>query len=460
MMIGTLYGGVSEVMDMRLIGRILLLALVLGVIPACRSVYPRSAPQPTPISVAHTGSVPADTEETTIESMWPARWGVDVVTEGTTVGIIVELDHPASQLVPAHLSRFHRLRTGETEYSDSQALAAGMGMDQPYKFQPEGPGCYLFVHQPPLDESVPTPSKDQEPDLAFKFISAQRTSEAADHGTEDQIELERTWLTYRSPTKEQDSAGLVVLLPGMFGTPEPVINGVEKYLRAKGWSVLRMLSHPSRFTQRQQFAVVGGDEAKVAGEIAHMFDTRAAEAAYAASASVRFVHDRYPGDADKPVVLLGMSGGAMVLPTVYAFEPSLYSAGVLIAGGGNFLEINIRSNYSKWIDSIDLDGDPSDPEIQEPERAQLQELARLYMTMSKLDSLHTAESMRGVPVLMLHGSTDKAVPASTGDALYQALGKPERWVYPVGHELIFAGLPLQVPKIEKWIRGQVLDAED
>jgi len=146
----------------------------------------------------------------------------------------------------------------------------------------------------------------------------------------------------------------------------------------------------------------------------------------------------------------------MILPTVYSFDPSLYSGGVLIAGGGNFLEINIRSNYAKWIDAIDLDADPSEPEIQELEKAQLQELTNLYMTMSKLDSLHTAESMQGVPVLMLHGSGDKAVPASTGDALFEALGKPERWVYPVGHELIFAGLPLQTTKIEKWIREQVL----
>ena len=453
---------------MYVIGQVLMLALVLGVVPSCRSVYPRAAHQLAVTGETGARSAPSglsdeqsdDAKATAAESMWPGRWGIEVVIPGAAVGAIVELDHPASELVPAHLSRFHRLRTGDTEYSDAQALALAMGMDEPYKFQPEGPGCYLFVHQPPLDEQVGDSSKDHEPDLAFKFISAQRALASTGHRTEDQIELERTWLTYRRPVNDKESIGTVVLLPGMFGTPEPVINGVEKYLRAKGWSVLRMLSHPSRFTQRRRFAIVDGEEAKVAGQIARMFDTRAAEAAYAASASVRFVHERYSDEADKPVVLLGMSGGAMVLPTVYAFDPSLYNAGVLIAGGGNFLEINIRSNYSKWIDSIDLDGDPSDPEIQEPDKAQLQELARLYMTMSKLDSLHTAELMRGVPMLMLHAGSDKAVPASTGDALYEALGKPERWVYPVGHELIFAGLPLQVPKIERWIRSQVVDVEE
>jgi len=395
------------------------------------------------------------------DSIWPYRWGNGHIQPGASAGVIVELDHPASQLSPAHLSRFHQLRTGETEYSDMDALATRIGIQESYKFQAEGPGCYLFVHNPPVgDEQLPEP-KDGEPDLAFKFITAQLDSLVkAGDDSEEHLRLERTWFTYRTAREGKDPAGTILLMPGMFGTPEPVIDGVERYLRSRGWAVLRMLSHPSRFTQRQQFAVIEGSEAKVASKIAAMFDTRSAEAAYAASSSMRFVHERFPDNASKPVVLLGMSGGAMILPTVYSFDPELYSAGVLIAGGGNFLEINVRSNYAKWIDAIDLDADPSDPEIQELEDSQLRELVDLYMLSSKLDSLHTAQAMVDVPVLMLHGSTDKAVPASTGDALYEALGKPDRWTYPVGHELIFAGLPLQTPKIERWIRAQVLDEQE
>ena len=432
-----------------------LLASMLCVIPACRSVQRQSlgyqaTQSETTSDTANESIIPANTE-----SVWPTRWGADSIQTGDRAGIIVELDHSISELAPAHLSRFHRLRTGETEYTDMDLLAVAMGIEDPYKFQAEGPGCYLFVHSPPMDGEEPKPTKDGEPELFFKYISAQQSTKVHT-SEEDQLELERTWFTYRTPRSDQDSIGTILLMPGMFGTPEPVIEGVERYFRSKGWSVLRMLSHPSRFTERKQFGVPPGSEAFIAQRIAEMFDTRTAEAAYASSSAMRFVHEKYPSDSKKPVVLLGMSGGAMILPTVYSFDPSLYSGGVLIAGGGNFLEINIRSNYAKWIDAIDLDADPSEPEIQELEKAQLQELTNLYMTMSKLDSLHTAESMQGVPVLMLHGSGDKAVPASTGDALFEALGKPERWVYPVGHELIFAGLPLQTTKIEKWIREQVL----
>ena len=97
-------------------------------------------------------------------------------------------------------------------------------------------------------------------------------------------------------------------------------------------------------------------------------DEETAEAAYSASAALRFVHERFPDGAEKPVLLLGMSGGAMILPTVYSFDPSLYDAAVMIAGGGNFLKINAQSNYANWIDAIDLDTDPDEPRIQKPEQ--------------------------------------------------------------------------------------------
>jgi predicted esterase len=390
-------------------------------------------------------------------SVWPARWGFDSVEQGDRVGVIVDLETPVQQLAPAHLSRFHQLRIGDTEYADMHALASSLGQIDPYKFQAEGPGCYLFVDNPPSDDA-PEVDEDKEPDLAFKFISAQQSGTVNAGGDElQQVLLERTWMTYRSAKDESETIGTVVIMPGMFGTPEPVIEGIERYFNSKGWATLRMLSHPSRFTQRQQFAVEEGREASVAKQVAEMFDTRTAEAAYAASASLRHVHEQFGEHADKPVVLFGMSGGAMILPTVYSFDPDLYDAGVMIAGGGNFLEINTRSNYKKWIDAVDLDADPSDAEIQPLDNEQAREMVDLYLINSNLDSLKTAESMIGVPMLMLHGTSDKAVPSSTGDALYEALGKPERWVYPVGHELIFAGLPLQTPKIERWMREQLIE---
>ncbi len=432
------------------------LATVVGVLVGCRSVYPR-----TMVPQSSVAPAPQSASTTTIEradTVWPSRWGFDSVEPSDRVGAIIVLDTPVQELSPAHLSRFHQLRIGDAEYTDMQLLATTIGRVDSYKFQAEGPGCFLFVHNPPSEDD-PETDLEKEPDLAFKFVTAQENASLSGTPNEEQVQvlLERTWFTYRGAKDGTETIGTVLLMPGMFGTPEPVIDGIERYLNSKGWAVLRMLSHPSRFTQRQQFAVPEGSEAAMSKQIAEMFDTRTAEAAYAASAALRHVHHEFAEHADKPVALLGMSGGAMILPTVYRFDPELYDAGVMIAGGGNFLEINARSNYKKWIDAVDLDADPTDAEIQPLESEQLRELVDLYLKNSKLDSLHSAEQMVGVPMLMLHASSDKAVPSSTGDALYEALGKPERWVYPVGHELIFAGLPLQTPKIERWMREQLIE---
>jgi hypothetical protein len=56
---------------------------------------------------------------------------------------------------------------------------------------------------------------------------------------------------------------------------------------------------------------------------------------------------------------------------------------------------------------------------------------------------------------MLSGELDLIVPAHTGDLLYNALGRPERWRYPAGHIVLFLGLPLQADRVVNWIEGVV-----
>ncbi|MEX0876631.1 MAG: alpha/beta hydrolase, partial [Phycisphaerales bacterium] len=186
---------------------------------------------------------------------------------------------------------------------------------------------------------------------------------------------------------------------------------------------------------------------------------RIAECAYATDAAMDHVIAARPGLADKPTVLVGMSGGAMALPTVYAYRPDRYDSAVLIAGGANFLRIMIESNYRDWIDAIILDFDPSSPlDNGKPTAGQVQRLSELYLGKSRLDAYHTAAEMSRIPVLMLHATNDRAVPAALGNILHQRLAEPERWTYPLGHELIFAGLPTQIARIDRWLTEHVLEA--
>ncbi len=443
-------------------------------------------------------------------SRWPTRWG----NNPDHPGIIIKLD-PAEQLQPVHYARHHQSRSTQIEYDDANTLAAKIGITTGFKFKPEGPGAFVFVPKsdPDKDSDQETPADPNTPDLAFKFVSATRASnqdikpalpkakdpyagyqvyaEPKDSITsppieytpdQDHVILQRTWFTYRDPKdtssekhnqlipaddpandQADDSTddptahakGTIVLLPGMFGTPELIVSAFERYWVAQGYAVILMRSQPSRFSEHHMFNTAPGLAMRIADKVASMNDERVAEGAYSTKAAVEYVHTQRPTLKDKPTVLIGMSGGAIMLPTVYAYAPDLYDASVLIAGGANNLRIAIESNYKSWIDAITFDFDP-DPSTRGSIAGQhLENFSANYLKESKLDAYHTATEMQDTPVLMLHASNDKAVPAYTGQLLYHQLGKPERWSYPVGHELIFIGLPTQITRIDRWITQQL-----
>lgn len=420
----------------------LIVLVILFALPACRAVH-------APLH-AHSGASFEHDPETLVATssespatIWPARWGDDPQTRG----IIVDLD-PTVRMRPIHYSRFHQGRSTPDDYSDSALLATGLGITDPFKFRVEGPGSFVFIEDPLTGEPLKDP-----PQLAFKFVSAQHAVVEGDvsNDPQDYIALQRTWFTLRDPKDNRDTLGTIVLLPGMFGTPEPIVDAAERYWHTKGYAVLRMLSHPARFTQHLTLSYLDGRTDSIASQAARSADQRIAECAYATDAALDHVFSKRAQLADKPVVLVGMSGGAMALPSVYAYDPERYDAAVLIAGGANFLRIMIESNYSDWIDAILIDFDPSSDSLGSPAPELVDTLSERYLEFTKLDAYKTAPLLSRIPVLILHANNDKAVPSKTGDLLYEQLGKPERWTYPLGHELIFAGLPTQIPRINIWL---------
>ncbi len=425
------------------------------------------APSAETEATAPQGAEGAQALATATDSRWPSRWGDDPERRG----IIIDMD-PDEALMPIHFSRYHEGRATPQDYEDAAQLAGALGMEDGFKFKAEGPGSFIFM----TDTRAEQPPKDP-PDMAFRFVSAEtvKADKPAGETPQDHVALQRTWFTYRDPkaahsTENQTPAdgssgsgakGTIVLLPGIFGTPEPIVDACERYWHNKGYAVLRMLSQPSRFTQHLRLPMVEGLEDAVIARAARVSDDRVAECAYATSAALDHVVASRPALAAKPTVLVGMSGGAMSLPTVYAYQPKRYDGAVLIAGGADFLRIMVESNYRDWIDALIIDFDPSNPaRVGMPTRAQLEELSEKYLARSDLDAYHTATEMSDIPVLMLQGTSDKAVPTATGDTLYERLAKPERWTYPLGHELIFAGLPTQIPRIDRWLTEHVLGKKE
>lgn len=340
---------------------------------------------------------------------------------------------------------------------------AKVGVGGGVMYAEPGKGGFGFVRWPRQEGE---PMDDPAPAAAMMFVSGQKQREAMALAIEpatgegdaaglpmrmvlDRVVLERTWFSLYDP-RSGPARGIAVMMPGLFGTPEAVFDQMVRHLQARGWVVLRMMAQPSRYTEALDVQVDPEDVEKAAAVCAEVFGQRVAECAYAVEAALAWAREKRPEIAGKPAVILGGSGGAMSLPTVVARMPQTFDAAVLIAGGSDFATIAVTSNYVEWVDSVRISFGGG-----RPTPAQLEAFGEAYLSRSPLDSYHTASALEGTPVLMLHASRDRAVPAAQGEQLWERLGKPERRVYTMGHETIFISLPLRYGSIMDWLDERV-----
>ncbi len=387
-------------------------------------------------------SSPAAAVAATSASIWPERWSAS-----DAMGAIVPVEGPLSAWAGVRLGPEHYLRTGPTDRTDAEAVARVAGTDTGYQFVLEGPGGFIFQRKDGDWKARQTSSKPTE---MFKFVSARPLGKMQDI---EVVSLERTWMGYYDAATDnatQGPRGLIVLVPGLFGVPEPVNDRFVEMCRQDGWAVLRLLAPPSRFTARSTFTVDELDLDASAVPIARELGQRAAEVAYAVEAGVEYVLDKRPELEPLPHALVGMSGGAIALSTVYARTPELWDAAVFIAGGSNFLLTNEHSNYASWVQALQFDWGDTEPTPGE-RAAIMDKLGQRYLEYAPLDGYHLAPLLQDKPVLMLHGRTDRAVPAEYGDELWERLGEPERWVFPVGHEILFITLNAQTARVLRWL---------
>jgi predicted esterase len=238
-------------------------------------------------------------------------------------------------------------------------------------------------------------------------------------------------------------------MPGLFGTPEPIAESTSSALRKSGWTILRMLAQPSRFTERVEFTVADSLDT-TAQEIARVLTGRAAECAFAAQAACLHVESSRPFLKSKPRIALGFSAGAMTLPTVVAREPDRYHAAILVGAGCHFWLLNSKSNYATMVGALSLSWSGIE---RTPERES--QLADRYLAHAPLDSFHTAAALHNKPVLMIQGQHDLAVPTSLGETLWERLQRPEKWMRPFGHEFLFINLHKDYNAITDWLNSKL-----
>ncbi len=437
-----------------------LLALVMhAVLAGCMNFEPARLAGTPDQSPAASGEPLVD------PAAWPSRYRVwsglpRAVPGGLSrrlMGTIVPLEGPPRLF---RKTEADRALLNDEQRDDANTLARRRSPwfdDGLARFEGEGPGAFVFISPSNARGIMPGDARDAS--LFFKFVSGTErgrqpanlspTGATIPAGTI--VDLQRTWFSYAEPLGRTPARGLIILLPGLFGTPETTIDALAQSLRAEGWGVLRMLAQPSRFSERRDFRIDPAEPGPgiigPAGVSAVLGD-RAVECAYAVEAALVYVMSQRPSLADRPRVIMGLSAGAMVLPTVVARQPTAFDAAILIAGGADYMSIALRSSYAGWVDALRFVWLGAAPTEQ-----QRREAIALYRSASPLDPLRTAPVLRTMPTLMIHARSDTAVPADLGDELWELAGRPERWSFAGGHEWLFIFLPGHTERMISWLRG-------
>lgn len=265
----------------------------------------------------------------------------------------------------------------------------------------------------------------------------------------DSYGIERTWMACE-PATTKDVRGVAVIIPGTFGYPPELYEKWSQDLRSRGWSVLRLLSQPSRFTEQIMVNVAAGEGAEEGRAFAAHADDRTAECAFAVEAGIRHMIERDGRLEGKPRAILGFSGGAILLPAVVARNPDAYETAILVAGGANAASISIDSTFMKqFIKSVFFDFED------EADRAAFE---HAYLRHATLDGYHAAAQFDGdTRVLVVDGTFDKAVPFATSTLMVERFVEsgltPVRRTYPTNHVMLFMSLSEMIGQVNEWVDG-------
>lgn len=390
--------------------------------------------------------------------VWPARLG----GEGRRMGIVVEVDSPV-KLRGSYVLVEGRARA-ETESPELVTLKERAGIGHALMFR--GPGVGSWVYRvprlpAPVDGESVTIKKSERNNaaLTLRFTSARMglkldggkmgdgIEQAGVEGGEV-VQLDSTYFYFYDGKVGVAARGVVLMMPGLLGTPEGPMSKLTSQLCEKGWGVLRMVAQPARFVEAARF-VLNADEPPQAqmGRLVELAGERSAECAYAVQSAFEYIEGKREGLAGLPRVAVGFSGGALTLPTVVAREPERYTRAVLVGGGANFFLMTLRTNY-KHVTNIQYVWKVKGEDVPLPSLALQSQFSEAYLRGSPLDSYFTASVLRDKPTLSIVGDADYAVPTPLGTTLWERMGKPERIVIVDGsHERLFAEVPAYFERV-------------
>ena len=303
-------------------------------------------------------------------------------------------------------------------------------------------GLGIVLELAPTGTDAATTAPADASELAFVSFSPLEMGDAGaslpEQLTSGAIAAGVRWQLYEPARKP--ARGLAVHLGGN--------KYVRRALLRDGWSVLNSTGTGRYFRRRasaQTFELRQDEELPEVGKrIAAIVDDELADWPYSLEAVLEYLAQYRPDVAQRPLVVMGFSIGALGLPAVVARLPERFDAAVLVAGGANLLEISQRTGKAerglvlRWRD-------------REARAADWHALCAAYLERAKLDPYHTAVALRGLPTLVCQGLFDQVVPARCAELLYARLGRPKRLAYPVGHrQLLRLVMRLEAGRIVEW----------
>ncbi len=171
--------------------------------------------------------------------------------------------------------------------------------------------------------------------------------------------------------------------------------------------------------------------------------------AYAAEAAVEYMDALDPALPSKPIVVVGLSAGGLVAPTVAArlrecYGPRL-AAMVVIGGGADMFTIAQSSSLTDGGIRLTPKAGPQPP----PER--IQQVHAAYLEAALLDPYNTATTLQDLPVLVVSARRDAIIPYAAAKVLIERLDFPDRITTIGGHGILFWLLPKHASRITRWL---------
>jgi hypothetical protein len=260
--------------------------------------------------------------------------------------------------------------------------------------------------------------------------------------------------------------GVVVYVPSLVPEFE---SAVVQSLRRRGWAVVstpgtELVLNQSRVRTTWWIGAEADEMAEGSKDASkedriQRLTTRAADVtrnlvgltAEAYRAGLAALERDEPGIQGRPVIVAGFSLGAIMAPGVVerlAERLGDRLCGVVLVGGGADIAGILRdSALTDLRESLDWGLGT----IEEIDDERFERLRAEYLAKARLDPYALAPGVGRFPTLMLHARGDGIVPARYGELLWERLGKPERWSWGYGHQLLFWRLDGYAERIGEWM---------